>query len=225
MTAPDLALSTAPEATVAVGRQLREPLKNLDALTAGLTGPMIADGVCEAYRLLDAIDRPLFGSTGLRLADIVELANLSSIIGNLLAVGIVNSCGGVYGRAGAHKYQDLRAADDQVGVKHVEIKVALEDNRPKGHLPKPGHYLACRYVLGGPNGEYDRAVRGRVVWVWELRFGELEENDFAVSNTAGDSGKTAVVTTPGMRKLRQVYFDEQFCPFVRVERYLRDYGG
>jgi hypothetical protein len=201
------------------------PLKHTEALNAGLTATMIEDGVREAYRLLDAIDRPLYDSTEMRLADVVELANLSSIIGNLLAVGIVGRSGGVYGRAGAHKYQDLRATDGQAEVQHVEIKVALEDNRPKGHLPKPGFYLACRYVLGGPNGEYDRGQRGKVVWIWELRFGELAVEDFSVSNTDGDSGKTAVVSTAGMKKLTQIYFDEQFCPVVRIERYVREYGG
>ena len=209
---------------MSLGRELRHPIQNDVALTAGLTASMIAAGVREAYRLLDSIDIPLFESTRLRLADVVELANLSSIVGNLLAVGIINSCEGVYERAGAHKYQDLRASPGGSGVEHVEIKVSLETNRPKGHLPKAGYYLACRYVLGDADGVYTRGARGKVVWIWELRFGQLTVQDFAVSNTEGDSGKTAVVSTDGMRKLRQVYFDPAFCPAANVERYLRDYG-
>ena len=103
---------------------------------------MIASGVAFAYSTLDLIDGKLLESGLSRLSGLVELANLSTIIGNLIAAGIVKACDGVFGRAGAHKYQDLRSVlgDDH----HVEIKVSLEKNPPKAHLAKVGNYLTFR---------------------------------------------------------------------------------
>jgi hypothetical protein len=55
----------------------------------------------------------------------------------------VKAGGGIFGRAGAHKYQDLRS---KTSAEHnVEIKVSLEKNPPKAHLAKEGHYLTFRY--------------------------------------------------------------------------------
>jgi hypothetical protein len=45
-----------------------------------------------------------------------------------------------------------------------------------------------------------------------VRFGHLENHHFNVSNTAGDSGKTAVVNGEGMKALRIVYEDRQLMP-------------
>ncbi len=180
---------------------------------------MLLDGAAEAYRLVDSIDQTL----GVHLAELVELANLSAMIGNLLATGIVRSSGGVFERAGAHKYQDLRGT--AAGACNIEVKVALETNRPKGHLPKAGHYLTARYVLVQEDGTFQRSIRGVVPYIWEIRLGHLELSDFSVSNTDGDSGKTAVVSTQGMRKLRLLYFDEHYCPFANVRRYLAEYGS
>lgn len=190
----------------------------------GLTIQMLQAGLRKTYETIDAIDQTLETRSGLRLANIVELANLSSMIGNVLAQGIVDASAGVFNRAGAHKYQDLRGA--KANAENIEIKMALEGNKPKGHLPKAGHYLTCRYVLCDDNGTFKRgkANRGRLPRVWELRLGELKIADFAVSNTAGDSGKTAVVSPDGMKKLRLIYFDQDLCPMARVTRYLAEYG-
>lgn len=203
-------------------RLLRGGLRNAAALRAGLEERTLRAGVKEAYRLLDTIDETLLASHKVRLSEIVERANLSSIIGNLLALGIVKSSGGVFQRAGAHKYQDLRASPNHPQASNIEIKIALGKNRPKGHLAKEGHYLTCRYVLADEEGS--RGSEGPLVWIWELRFGLLRTEHFAISSTPGDSGKTAVVTPEGMRRLRLVYFDEELCPFARVERYLTEYG-
>ena len=186
---------------------------------------MIETGVNEVYDTLDTIDASLLAKAGVRLAGILELANLSSIIGNVLANGIVKECGGMFNRAGAHKFQDLRACGE--GAEHVEIKVALEMNQPKGHVAKgkSGHYLTVRYVLADANGKYE-FERGDVVWIWEIRLGHLEESDFSESNTPGDSGKTANVTKDALtEKLRLVYFDPRFCPYKKgVPFFLKNYG-
>lgn len=183
--------------------------------SAGLTAKSLEAGVREVYTILDLIDDTLLQNAGVRLAGIVELANLSSIVGNILAAGIVKNCGGAFERAGAHKFQDLRACGP--GSAHIEIKVALEDNKPKGHLAKgkSGFYLSCRYVLADANGDYTPGTRGDVVRIWEIRLGHLAETDFSVSNTIGDSGKTAVVKTEAFKRMSLLYFDGQYCPYKK----------
>ena len=209
-------------ATIRVpARGLRGGLRNPAALTHGLTPTILQKGVKHVYRVLDDIDATLL-EDGVRLSEIIELANLSSVLGNLLALGIVRASGGVFTRAGPHKYQDLRA--NRKDAANIEIKIALEDNKPKGHLPKPGHYLIGRYVLGDADGTRTIGERGSVVWFWEIRFGELALDDFSISNTAGDSGKTAVVKTASLKKLRLVYFDEPLCPYKRVNAFLKAFG-
>ncbi len=113
--------------TVPAGARKRELVSriNTPAMCAGLTERMLVEGVREAYRLLDTIDATLLASHGVRLADLVELANLSSIIGNLLALSIVKASGGVFTRAGSHKYQDLRASGSNPDAFSIEIKIAL----------------------------------------------------------------------------------------------------
>lgn len=203
-------------------RGLRGEFRNPAALTHGLTPTIVEQGVKHVYKVLDDIDATLL-EDGVRLAEVIELANLSSMLGNLLALGIVRASGGVFTRAGPHKYQDLRA--NHKNAANIEIKIALEDNKPKGHLPKAGHYLIGRYVLGNADGTCTVGERGLVVWFWEIRFGELDLDDFSISNTAGDSGKTAVVKTEALKKLRLVYFDEPLCPYKRVPRFLKMFGA
>lgn len=201
-----------------------EAFRNPDALKAGLTIDVLSDGVKYAHEILDTLDLTLIERGSPRISRLVELANFSSMVGNLLANGIVQTSDGTFERAGPHKYQDLRATGSTSDAENIEIKVALEKNKPKGHLAKAGYYLTCRYVLGDQDGGYDRDQRGEVAWIWELRFGYLEEVHFSISNTDGDSGKTATVNGAGMTQLAVVYFDPRFCPYVRTRKYLKDNG-
>lgn len=201
-----------------------ESFCNLSGLAAGLNSEVLSGGASYAHEILDSIDAMLIERASPRVSELVELANFSSIVGNLLATGIVRSSNGAFKRAGPHKYQDLRATDSASDTENIEIKVALEKNRPKGHLAKEGYYLTCRYVLGDEDGGYDRTQRGDVAWIWELRFGYLEEKHFKVSNTEGDSGKTAPVTKEGMSRLTVVYFDSDRCPYAQVGRYRKENG-
>ncbi len=93
--------------------------------------------------------------------------------------------------------------------------MALEANRPKGHLPKAGNYITFRYVLGNRLGEYVKGKdnRGDTVWIWEIKAGYLSEKDFDISNTQGDSGKTAVIKTSVFNELPFIYYDEMFLPY------------
>ena len=161
---------------------------NSEALTgSGLTVQMLADGVASTYRTLDAVDKTLLDMGNTRLSTMVELANLSSMVGNLLGSAIANASNGVFRKNGPHKYPDLLA--NRLDAADMEIKIALENNKPKGHLAKPGLYLTCRYVLADTSGNFVRGVatRGGVVWVWELRAGLLAREHFTESNTPGDS--------------------------------------
>jgi transcriptional regulator with XRE-family HTH domain len=179
----------------------------------GLTADVITAAIDDTYHTLDLLDRQLEESGVQRFAKLVELANLSSMIGNIVGGAIARHSGGLYTRSGPHKYQDLRSTADG---EHVEIKTALESNRPKGHLSKAGYYLTFRYVLAHADGTFVRGrdKRGEVVYIWEVRFGYLRESDFDESNTPGDSGKTAVVKNEILKGMERVYFCPGYLPYA-----------
>jgi len=197
---------------------------NLKALEGpGLTANMLVGGVAHAHGILDMIDTKLVSESGERLSSMIELANLSSVVGNLLGAGIAKASDGLFKRNGPHKYPDLLA--QKPPAKDVEIKVALETNKPKGHLAKAGYYVTCRYVLCDEAGAYTHGKdrRGSVVWIWEIRCGYLETKHLNLSNTAGDSGKTAVLNTEGLAALQVVYCDLTMCPFSLRSKLRRHY--
>lgn len=211
---PDLELVPAPASRLA-SRDCIESDQMLREAT-GLNAEMIVAALDDAYHTLDLLDRQLVENGALPFAKLVELANLSSMIGNIVGGAIARHSTGLYERSGPHKYQDLRSA---TGREHIEIKTALESNKPKGHLSKAGYYLTFRYVLGGPDGSFTpgRDNRGDVVHFWEIRFGYLTEADFDESNTPGDSGKTAVVKTDVLRAMERIYFDPAYFPMARID--------
>ncbi|WP_147320729.1 hypothetical protein [Hymenobacter lapidiphilus] len=201
----------------------------------GLTPQVIADACNYVHSTVAAIDDKLIEVGADRLSQTVELANLSSMIGNLLGAGVARCSNGALRRNGPHTYPDLVAVKD--GLQDVEIKMALDDNTPKGHLAKAGYYLTCRYVLLNEDGSHTltyseehpdkpgkrRIVRvGTIPCIWEVRFGWLDESDFNTSNTAGDSGKTAVVNAAGMNKLSVVYCDLDVAPYGHRSKHRKE---
>lgn len=187
---------------------------NLPSIQAfGITAEMIASAITYTYQVLDAIDEKMAGFGEPRLSVLIELANLSAIVGNLFGRGVANASAGKFIRNRPHRYPDLLAQED--GYIDAEIKVALESNKPKGHLAKPGPHLTVRYVLANADGKYTpgKGNRGHVVWIWEIRAGTLEMKHFNISNTAGDSGKTAVMNAAGMERLQPVFIDLKLCPY------------
>jgi hypothetical protein len=192
-------------------------LQQLELYRYGLTAKIVGDAVDYVHNILDSIDSQLMTAADTRLSQLVELANLSAIIGNLFRSGICNSSEGIFLPNAPHTYPDILANKDFVDACDVEIKVALENNKPKGHLVKPGPHITVRYVLADERGQYTRGKenRGPVPYIWEVRIGELEEGHFNFSNTEGDSGKTAVINAAGMNALKVVYFDRARCPLVR----------
>ncbi|TFH57704.1 XRE family transcriptional regulator [Glutamicibacter arilaitensis] len=190
----------------------------------GLPASAIRSAVEYVYDTLDIIDAELIARGSEPISGLVELANLSSMIGNLVGAGVAESSNDLYVRNRPHAFPDL--VPQSAGLPDLEIKTALESNSPKGHLPKEGVYLTFRYCLGGPNGEYIRGKtnRGRTAWIWEVRVGYLGIEDFAISNTDGDSGKTAVIKTDAFKSMAVVFFDERFFPYARAWGGLRPMG-
>jgi len=186
---------------------------SLEANT-GITSEMVLKSIQYCYNLLDLIDTQLLRAGTESLSHTVELANLSSIIGNMLGAGLANYSQGLYIRNRPHAYPDLIPNDLPLELIHtvgegIEIKVALKKNKPKGHLPKPGHYFTFRYILR------ELSEKHNIVEIWEVKYGFLTIDDFSLSNTAGDSGKTAVIKTDAFRRMETIYFDSLLCPYKR----------
>ena len=196
----------------------REVFNDPGLEAVGISRATVASAISFVHRILDRLDDTLISNGESRLSQMVELANLSAIIGNFFRTGIANASNGRFVVNGPHKYPDLLSAHD--GVDDLEIKIALETNKPKGHLVKPGAHIICRYVLGTPDGSFMRGKdnRGEVAWIWELRAGILEAHHFSVSNTEGDSGKTAVINTDGFNQLDLVFCSLDHCPAGSRER-------
>ncbi len=177
---------------------------------------MPASGLLAAiqgcYHTLDMIDDQLTSRGSPPIARLVELANLSSMIGNLVGGALADESEGLYQRNRPHHYPDLIPL--KAPALPLELKVALEKNKPKGHLPKPGRYITFRYVLGDRLGKYTQGKEGRgpTVWFWEARIGIAKTEDFSISNTEGDSGKTAVLRTEVFQAMKLVFFDPKYCP-------------
>lgn len=193
-------------------RPVEATMRKADRLLAltGLSGAMVLAAIERTYATIDLIDDQLLRSNSPPLAATVELANLSSMLGNVLGAAIADTSHGLYKRNGPHKFPDLLPLKPPAC--DLELKVALESNRPKGHLPKPGVYLTIRYVLGGREGRHEIGKRGDTIWIWEMKVGKLKSADFSMSNTPGDSGKTAVVRTEVFHEMDVVFLDERFIP-------------
>jgi transcriptional regulator with XRE-family HTH domain len=189
--------------------------RNAQALReiTGLSSDALRHAIRDCYRTLDTIDAQLAIHSAEPISKLVELANLSSMVGNLLAAGIADASNGLYKRNGPHKHPDLLSQSP--GQDGLEIKVALESNKPKGHQPKPGTYITFRYVLCGDDGLYLRGKeqRGSRMFIWEVKVGVLRKEDFSLSNTEGDSGKTAVVKTDIFNGMSLVYYDPDLLPY------------
>jgi len=193
--------------------QLRniEPLRIL----TGITGENLLGAINSCYQTLDLIDEQLTEKGSPPIAHLVELANLSSMIGNMIGGGLADHSSGIYKRNRPHTYPDLLPIGE--GAVNLELKVALETNKPKGHLPKAGTYITFRYVLASKSREYQKGKdsRGDTVWIWEVKIGELSVDDFSCSNTEGDSGKTANIRTEVHNQMHLVYYVPELLPYRR----------
>ncbi len=201
-----------------------DEFRNADSVAAltGLSPAMFAKAIERTYATFDIIDARLTEMGVLPLGKLVELANLSSMIGNVFGGALADVSDGKYTRNRPHTYPDLVSSDPTIRP-HIEIKIALETNKPKGHLAKAGLYLTLRYVLTERTLVYNKEERGPVASIWEIRLGELEEGDFDLSNTAGDSGKTAVVKTESLKKMNLIYYRNSLLPYRRSKDLAKPY--
>lgn len=188
-----------------------------------LNEKIIKGSVVHCYETLDMIDQNLVSKGSQKLSGLVELANLSSIVGNLLGAGCAEYSDNNYYRNKPHTYPDLVATAPS--LPGIEIKTALLKNSPKGHQPKPGYYLTYRYCLTDENGH--RNAGEEELWdtvtIWEIKFGYLSEEDFSCSNTEGDSGKTAVIRTTSFNRMPLLYFNPELVPYRHTAT--RPYNG
>lgn len=209
---------------------IREPASNSFLNTnilesIGLTHEILRQALRDTYNLLDRIDATLEIAEVFPLSQTVELANLSSMIGNIFASALAKNSNGLLRRNSPHKYPDLLTTGIFPQVPDLELKMALETNKPKGHLAKEGNYLTCRYVLCQSDGSLriGKEQRGTKPYIWEIRCGYLLLEHFNLSNTAGDSGKTAVVNAAGMESLQVVYCDLERAPLSRKGKTYQSY--
>lgn len=194
----------------------RANLRNEDKLleTIGIDSNTLLGAINSCYQTLDTIDEQLMGKGAVPIAHLVELANLSSMVGNMVGGGIADCSNGLYVRNKPHTYPDL--LPQAWPAVSLELKMALETNKPKGHLPKAGTYITFRYILGDKQGRYVRGKdnRGDTVWIWEVKVGVITEEDFSCSNTEGDSGKTAVIKTEVHNNMHLVYYVPEHLPYA-----------
>lgn len=183
----------------------------------GLSVDAVRSAILDCYNTLDTIDQQLVAHGAEPMARLVELANLSSMIGNLLGAGLAAASNGLYRRNRPHAYPDLIPQNPDYD--NLEIKIALEKNKPKGHLPKAGNYMTFRYVLCDESGRFTsgKENRGANVFIWEVKVGQIKESDFDISNTDGDSGKTAVIKTRVFNEMDLIYFDRDLLPYGRSQ--------
>lgn len=183
-----------------------------------INGSAILMGVEQVYENLDTIDFAL-NSQGLEpLADqFDEYAALSTVIGEFFASGVAEASDGQY-EVNAGDFPDLISKEPGDDIPGIEVKMAMETNQPKGHLPKPGMYVVVRYVLAERDKSYERGQREDTAWIWEVRMGEMEEEQFNKSDTEGDSGKTATFSAEALWNFDCVYLDPDLIPYARYER-------
>lgn len=210
-----------------MSRKVEGVFLHAEVLTAvGLSHAIFESALADTYDLLDRIDETLVLAGAFPMSQTVELANLSSMIGNMFGAAIAKNSEGLLVRNGPHKYPDLLSTGASADVPNVEIKMALERNQPKGHLAKEGYYISARYVLcEDDKPRWEKGNRGVTPSIWEIRFGHLSNDHFNISNTAGDSGKTAVVNKAGMEELKVIYLDLHRAPLAPSSRTYKTYLG
>ena len=103
----------------------------------GLSVEMIRDAIEYTHNVLDQIDHTLVSSESDRLADLIELANLSAIVGNLFRRGIATVSNGTFRANRPHTFPDLLA--NAPGTRDLEIKSPWKRTTPRGISSNQAH--------------------------------------------------------------------------------------
>jgi transcriptional regulator with XRE-family HTH domain len=183
--------------------------------TTGLTGGTVARAVEIAYRKLDLIDQQMRASGSRPIAGLVDLPDLTELVGDLLSAGMARASNGVYLQAGPEHWPRLQPL--RQGLPELEVAAALETDRPTGRPGTAGVFLVFRYVLADRSGAFTRGqdARGDTVAVWEIRFGALGEEDFHVTGTRTGAG-TARLRRGALDRMELVYYDPALLPYAKA---------
>jgi hypothetical protein len=176
-----------------------------------VTPDIIRGSISHLYSTLDIIDSNLSNNGSDKFSMLVEKANLSSVVGNIIGAGCEKYSNNRYYRNAPNTYPDLLPRNNN--DHGIEIKTAIGRNAPKGHHIKSGYYLIFRYCLTGENGILSDKENQNTVTIWEVKEGFLEEDDFTYSDTRFDSGKTATIKLSSLDNLKLLYFDQMACPY------------
>jgi transcriptional regulator with XRE-family HTH domain len=176
-----------------------------------LTRAMVAGAIEFAYRRLDLIDTQMRGAGSRPLGQLVDTADLTATLADLLSAGVATASNGRYVQSGRDQAPDLLPLHQ--GLPELELKAALETTLPPRGPRGAGLYLVFRYVLTERDGSFQRGKdsRGDTVTVWEVRYGELGEADFR----SGSRG-SARLTRDGLERMELVYYDPALLPYARA---------
>lgn len=185
----------------------------LRAMT-GLTGGMVGRAVELAYRKLDLIDVQLRESSSPALARLVELSDLSPLVANLLSASLARVSSGLYVQNAPDHSRSLLPL--RQGLPELEVVAALETNRPLGASARTGAFLSFRYVLVDRESGFARGKdsRGDTVAVWEVRFGELGNDDFHITGASTGTVR-ARVKKDALDEMELVYYDPELLPYAK----------
>lgn len=188
-------------------------IKNLIGKTRKLSqtdlkNTTIFDSVNFALKKINDINKAIKKDGGGTLFENVELANISSMLGNFIALGVEKNSR-EYRKNIPHTFPDL--LNKKSKEKNIEIKVSHGKNLPKGHLPKEGFYLITRYSLINNKNIISREDSEKI-GIYEIRIGYLKVSDFNISSTENDSGKTASIKTDSLENMELIYHDTRFDP-------------
>jgi transcriptional regulator with XRE-family HTH domain len=185
-------------------------LRALTGLTAGAVGRAIE----LAYGKLDLIDEQMRKAGSPPLARLVELADLSPLVANLLSASLAEASGGLYVQNGPDHSPSLLPLHH--GLPEIEVAAALETNRPAGGGATTGTYLTFRFVLADRDGTFTRGKdsRGDTVAVWEARFGELGDDAFHVTGTKNGGG-SARLKKEALDEMELIYYDPELLPYAK----------
>lgn len=206
---PEIELVPVPR-TRDVDRALLAPGDRLAGATE-LTPAMVAGAIEFAYRRLDLIDQQMRGAGSRPLGRLIDSVDLTATLADLLSAGIARASKGRYVQNGPEQAPDLLPLHQ--GLPELELKAALETTLPARGSGGAGLYLIFRYVLTDRDGAFRRGKdsRGDTVTVWEVRFGELGDEDFR----SGPRGR-ARLTRDALEGMELVHYDPALLPYARA---------
>jgi len=208
----DIELPSAPRGRHAHQERLGEGSHLTDV--TDLTPAMVGRAIDLTYRRLDLIDQQMHESGSPPLSKLVELSHLSPLVANLLSASVARASNGLYVQHGSDHAPSLLPL--RQGLPELEVAAALETDRPASRADTTGVYLTFRYVLAERDGTFTRGKdsRGDTVAVWEVRFGELEEEDFHVAGARTGAGN-ARLRKEALDEMELVYYDPELLPYAK----------